>query len=75
MYLVYHRPSGATHVLLPDIMAVLEAAQGCGNDSVSVLTRLQAQYDLSAEDGADPADVVMQRLEELWRLGLIERSA
>ncbi len=75
MYLLYHRPSGATHVLLPDVMAVLEAAQGENVDVSTVIARLEQHYELSAQDNQSPTTVVAQRLEELWRLGLIERAA
>lgn len=64
---IYHRASGATHVIAEPVPQILEAF---GDDTLTLaelLTRLGAAYDLAnADEGALSA-----RLNELVALGLV----
>lgn len=67
--LIYHRPSGLTHMLaspLPEIMAALNDAP---LSPAALLDRLAADYDLGEE--ADALSTLEAHLEELAALGLI----
>jgi PqqD family protein of HPr-rel-A system len=69
--LIYHRPSGQTHLLAepaPQILAAL--AQGPATPA-TILQRLAAVHGLESEDDAEA--VVAERLAELAAIGLIER--
>lgn len=68
--LVYHRPSGQTHMLAqpaPEILAAL--AQGAANPS-EILRRLACDHGLDSEGDAEA--VIAARLAELAALGLIQ---
>ncbi len=70
--LVYHRPSGQTHMLaspLPEIMAALTDKP---QPHTALLTLLSEAYDLADDD--DGLAALSTHLEELTALGLI-RSA
>lgn len=68
---VYHRASGATHVVgepVPEILAAL------GDEALTLdqlLARLQGDYDI-ADDGGVTA--LRARLDELVALGLVTRA-
>jgi PqqD family protein of HPr-rel-A system len=67
--LVYHRPSGQTHMLAepaPEILAAL--AQGDA-DPTEILLRLSRDHGLDSEGDAEA--VIAARLVELAELGLI----
>lgn len=67
--LVYHRPSGQTHMLAepaPEILAAL--AQG-NADAAEILHRLARDHGLDSE--GDAGAVIAARLAELAELGLI----
>lgn len=64
---VYHRASGATHVVAEPVPQILEAL---GDDTLTLaelLTRLGAAYDLANADEA----ALSARLDELVTLGLV----
>lgn len=66
--IVYHRPSGQTHMLAepaPEIIEVL--AQGPG-DAATISARLASRF-----DGIDVA-LIAARLDELAELGLIDAA-
>ncbi|HEX8447837.1 MAG TPA: HPr-rel-A system PqqD family peptide chaperone [Sphingomonas sp.] len=68
---VYHAPSGATHVLgspVPEILGVIAPEQGAATIA-GIVARLQADYEL---DG-DVIEVVTARLAELEAAGLVRR--
>lgn len=71
MYLLYHRPSGETHVLAPDLFAILSAIDGAALAPDEVLAQLAAEHDIEAEADA-PIAVVTARLAELAALGLAD---
>ncbi len=72
VYLLYHRPSGETHLLAPDLFAILETIDDAPLDASGVLAKLAATHDIEAEDDA-PLAVIEARLAELATLGLADR--
>lgn len=73
MTLLFHRPSGITHMLADPAPALLEVMDSTLLTAGEIATRLQARFDL--ESGADTDDIISARLEELAALGLIAREA
>lgn len=71
LYLLYHRPSGETHVLAPDLFSILRAIDGSPLDAAGVLARLAEDHDIETE-GDEPLAVVTARLSELAALGLAD---
>lgn len=65
MTLLYHRPSGATHVLLPPAPEIVAALADGPADAATLAVRLG----VAGEDGA--AEVIAARLEELSAIGLV----
>lgn len=68
---VYHRPSGLTHIVtapVPEILGVM--ADQAAVSAADVLARLGATFDLA--DGS--AEVIAARLEEMTALGLVRRA-
>lgn len=66
---IYHRASGATHVVAEPVPQILEVF---GNDTLTLaelLTRLGAAYDLAD----DVEGALIARLDELVTLGLVIR--
>lgn len=72
LYLLYHRPSGETHVLAPDLFAILCSVDDHPLDAAGVLDKLAAVHDIESE-GDSPLAVVTTRLDELASLGLVDR--
>jgi PqqD family protein of HPr-rel-A system len=70
LYLLYHRPSGETHVLAPDLFAILEAVDERALDAAAVLSKLAAEHEIEAEEA--PLAIVSARLAELAALGLAD---
>ncbi len=68
MTLVYHKPSGITHMVAEPVPQILAAMDGDIVDVTSVTERLAAQFDL----GNDAEIIITQRLEELAQLGLVD---
>ena len=71
----FHRASGQTHLLMepsPEIMAHLWG-RTCTLGDLS--TALSAEFDMAAEDGADFADTLATRLNELAAIGLVHIHA
>lgn len=69
LLLVYHRPSGRTHVLsspLPELLEALERGPASLNE---LGARLEAQFSLS-EGGIDFSRSLAARLQELIEMGL-----
>lgn len=73
LYIVYHRPSGDTHLLAPDLFAILGAIDGRPLDAPGVLARLAADHDIETEGDAALA-VIDARLAELTALGLADAA-
>lgn len=71
LYLLYHRPSGETHVLAPDLFCILRVIDERPLDAARVLARLAEDHDIETEGDA-PLAVVTARLGELAALGLAD---
>ena len=69
--LLYHCPSGMTHIVAPPAPQILEALRLGPADSGEILARMRAWYDL---EGDEAADAVEARLEELEAAGLVSRT-
>jgi PqqD family protein of HPr-rel-A system len=63
---VYHRPSGATHLLAPPAPELLAALAEGPADAATLIARLSRQYDLVDADSS----AIVARLEELVAAGL-----
>ncbi|MFL6858516.1 MAG: HPr-rel-A system PqqD family peptide chaperone [Allosphingosinicella sp.] len=71
LILLYHRPSGATHVLAPPAPQILDALAGNAADADALAARLSERFDLTADDA--PA-AMAARLAELEAAGLVRRA-
>jgi PqqD family protein of HPr-rel-A system len=67
---IYHRPSGATHLLAPPAPELLDALAEGPADAAELLARLSRQFDLP--DAA--SDAIEARMEELVLAGLAWRA-
>ena len=68
--LLYHRPSGATHVLLPPAPEILAALADGPADAAMLADRLSREYGVAEED--EPiADIIAARLAEMEAAGLV----
>lgn len=67
--LVFHRPSGLTHMLATPLPEIYEALDAAPVTAVALLERLSAQFDLG--DEGDALAALAAHLEELAALGLI----
>ena len=72
LFLLYHRPSGETHVVAAEMMAILTALDSAPANAATVAELLVHDYDLEIEDDADVVSVITARLGELAALGLID---
>lgn len=76
LQLIFHRPSGLTHIVTepaPQILAALADQQLTMDE---LLQRLSMQYELSddPEEAGGMAHALMARVEELRQLGLVRRA-
>lgn len=71
MTAVYQSSSGITHLVTEPVPAILQVLTGRYADSAQVARLLEQQFEL--ESDGDVEAVVAARLDELWRLGLVER--
>jgi PqqD family protein of HPr-rel-A system len=67
---IFHRPSGMTHIVAPPAPQILEALRMGPADAGEILARMRAWYDL---EGDEAADAVEARLDELEAAGLVSR--
>ena len=70
--LIYHLPSGQTHLVgepVPQMLAALEAGPA---DAATLVARLAAAHEFDPEGAVA---VIAARLEELEAIGLVWRSA
>ena len=70
LIVLYHRPSGMTHLLAPPGPQILAALAGEAGDAEAVLARISEHFDLAADD---PAAAIAARLGELEAAGLVRR--
>lgn len=66
--LVWHEPSGATHIVATPAPEILEALQGGPADVAELLRRLHANYDFDGDEA------IHARLGELEEAGLVRRA-
>jgi PqqD family protein of HPr-rel-A system len=67
---VYHRPSGATHLLAPPAPELLDALAEGPADAAMLIARLSLHYDVVDAD----TSAIVARLEELVTAGLAWRA-
>lgn len=67
---LFHAPSGMTHIVAPPAPQILEALRLGPADAGEILARMRAWYDLDEEDAADAIDA---RIDELEAAGLVSR--
>lgn len=67
---LFHRPSGMTHIVAPPAPEILAALREGPADAAELLARLRALYEF--EDDASGA--IEARLEELEQAGLVRRA-
>jgi len=68
---LFHAPSGMTHIVAPPAPEILAALREGPADVPELLARLRAQYDFEDKAGND---VVAARLDELEQAGLVRRA-
>ncbi len=71
MTLLFHRPSGITHMLADPAPAILEVMADAALSASEIVARLEAGFDF--ESGGDTGNIVDARLAELADLGLVAR--
>ncbi|HEY0413064.1 MAG TPA: HPr-rel-A system PqqD family peptide chaperone [Allosphingosinicella sp.] len=69
--LLYHRRSGATHILAPPAPEILAALAGREGDAAAIAVRLGERFELAA---GDAAAAIGARLAELEAAGLVRRA-
>ncbi len=70
--ILYHRPSGITHVVASPVPELLTALEAGPADAAGIVARLAEQHDIAGED--DLVEIVAARLEELAAAGLVRRA-
>ena len=66
--LLFHLPSGMTHIVAPPAPQILEALRLGPADAGEVLARMRAWYDLEGDEAADAVETGLDRV------GLVRRS-
>jgi PqqD family protein of HPr-rel-A system len=66
--LVYHAPSGATHIVATPAPEILDALQAGPADAAELLRRLHARFDFDGDEA------IHARLGELEEAGLVRRA-
>ena len=69
--LLFHRPSGMTHLLAPPAPQILAALAEREGDAAEILERIAGTFDIEADD---PAAAIGARLAELEAAGLVRRA-
>jgi PqqD family protein of HPr-rel-A system len=67
---LFHTPSGMTHIVAPPAPQILEALRGAPVDAAGLLARLRQLYEFGGEDAAV---AIAARLDELEQAGLVRR--
>ena len=70
MTLIFQKASGITHIVADPVPAILEVMNGGKMNAEMIAGKLSARFDV--EEGADVEEVVLARLDELHKLGLVE---
>lgn len=66
--LVYHGPSGATHIVAPPAPEILDALRDGPADAAELLRRLHEKYEFDGDEA------IHARLGELEEAGLVRRA-
>ncbi|HEY5722019.1 MAG TPA: HPr-rel-A system PqqD family peptide chaperone [Allosphingosinicella sp.] len=69
--ILYHRPSGMTHILVTPAPEILAALGDAPADPEELLRRICERFEIEAEDAAE---AVAARLAELEAAGLVRRA-
>ena len=64
---IFHAPSGMTHIVAPPTPEILTALRKGPADAAELLRRLRAHYEIEGDD-------VTARLDELEAAGLVRRA-
>ena len=67
---LYHSPSGMTHIVAPPAPQILAALRLGPADPGEILARMRAWYDLEEDEAAEAIEA---RIEELEAAGLVSR--
>ena len=70
--ILYHRPSGMTHVVASPVPELLTAIAGDPADVAQIVARLGAEHELAGDDALEA--IVAARIEELEAAGLVRRA-
>ena len=68
---LYHRPSGTTHILAPPAPQILDALGAGAADAEELLRRIGERFEIDSEDAGA---AVAARLAELEAAGLVRRA-
>ena len=68
---LYHRPSGTTHILATPAPEILEALGASPADAEELLGRIRDRFEIEADDAAG---AIAARLAELEAAGLVRRA-
>ncbi len=71
MTLIFQRRSGITHIVAEPVPQILAVMGDTPCDAALIVARLSAQFDLGEAKVA--REIIAARLEELEKLGLVER--
>ena len=66
--LVYHEPSGSTHIVAPPAPEILEALMAGPADAAELLRRLHERFEFDGDEA------IHARLAELEEAGLVRRA-
>ena len=70
--ILYHRPSGITHVVSTPVPEMLAALTDGPADAAEIVARLSAEHEVAGEDALEA--IVAARLDELAAAGLVRRA-
>ncbi|MDB5719093.1 MAG: PqqD rel PqqD family protein HPr-rel-A system [Sphingomonas bacterium] len=71
MTILFHRPSGATHIVASPVPELLDALRAGPATAAEIVARLAADHDITGEDALE--DIAAARLTELEAAGLVWR--
>ena len=71
MTLLFHRPSGITHMLADPVPAILEVMTDVPLSVTEIAARLVAEFDIASDGNIE--NIIQARLAELLDLGLVAR--
>jgi PqqD family protein of HPr-rel-A system len=72
--LLFHAPSGMTHIVAAPAPEILGALREGPADAAELMRRLRARFDLDGGSGAEAKAAIHARLDELEAAGLVRRA-